>query len=98
MIALIVRCLWSLCHRITYPSDLGRRANCHGRLLSQKISLNHNARDTDEGHGGKRTGDLGMKKRNLLVGLWVTSTAIATTGWWAGLAFTAVWLMERAFS
>jgi len=37
-------------------------------------------------------------KRKWLVGVWVVSTALATTGWWAGLAFTAIWLMERALS
>jgi hypothetical protein len=33
-----------------------------------------------------------------LVILWMLSLVIVTTGWWAGLAWAAVWLVERAVS
>jgi len=33
-----------------------------------------------------------------LVILWMSSLVIVTTGWWAGIAWAAVWLVERAVS
>jgi hypothetical protein len=38
-----------------------------------------------------------MAKGKWLVGLWVISTVVVTTGWWAGLGFGTVWLVERVF-
>jgi hypothetical protein len=30
--------------------------------------------------------------------LWIFSSIIAMVGWWSGLAWTAAWVVERAFS
>jgi hypothetical protein len=37
-------------------------------------------------------------ERRWLVVLWVFSLLIGTTGWWAGLAWAAIWLVARAVS
>src|SRR4051794_7496112 len=34
--------------------------------------------------------------RRWLVGFWILSTLAVTTGWWAGLALGAIWLVQRA--
>jgi hypothetical protein len=36
--------------------------------------------------------------RKWLVGIWVLSTVLGTTVWWAGLAWAATWLTQRAVS
>jgi len=37
-------------------------------------------------------------KRKWLVGVWAISTVVVTTGWWSGLAFTALWFVRYALS
>ena len=39
-----------------------------------------------------------MAKRKWVAGLWLIASLVATAGWWTGLAYTAMWLVERAFS
>jgi hypothetical protein len=62
------------------------------------VPLNRNAPVNDYGHGGTRVRGSSTGVAKVLVGLWVISTVVLTTGWWAGLAFFAVRLMQYALS
>ena len=41
---------------------------------------------------------IGSARRKSLVGFWVASMVLGTTGWWAGLGWTAVRLVQYALS
>ena len=43
-----------------------------------------------------RKGIVAMAKAKWLIALWAISAAVVTTGWWAGLGLSAIWLMQSA--
>jgi hypothetical protein len=54
--------------------------------------------EKSSGIGGSSGDDSSGSRRNSLAGLWILVGAVATAGWWAGIAWSVIRLAEYALS